>query len=130
MVISLFYIVPAIKIDINLAGTGGNPVDQFTADLIEFKEKYGDEYNGTRAYLISNFNINTLVTDHWEPQYVAPAEMYVDLVPIDGTVDSFLNDKDSIIIVDKELWDEYSSVLTGHVILYDNSYLIFSNEMY
>ena len=130
LVISLFYIVPAIKIDINLAGTGGNPVDQFTADLIEFKEKYGDEYNGTRAYLISNFNINTAVTDHWEPQYVAPAEMYVDLIPIDGTVECFLNDKDSIIIVDKELWDEYSSVLTGHVILYDNSYLIFSNEMY
>ena len=82
------------------------------------------------AYLIPAYRTSGEESDHWDPEYVAPAEMYADLVPVDGTVDNFLSDPESILILDKDLWDEYSSVLTGHVILYDNSYLIFSNEMY
>ncbi len=36
----------------------------------------------------------------------------------------------SILILSGSLWDQYSSVLTGHVILQDNDYLILSTERY
>ncbi|WP_029322061.1 ArnT family glycosyltransferase [Butyrivibrio sp. AE3004] len=125
----LFFITPIVKA-VNLAGTGGHPVDEFVEDVQEFAAMYGDAYAGKNAYLISDFRINKKVSDHWEPEYVAPAEMYLDVIPVDGTVDNFLSDPDSILIIDKDLWDDYAGVLTGHVILHDNSYLIFSNDMY
>jgi len=128
--LSLFFIVPTIRYSINIAGEGGNPVDLFTNDIKEFGEKYGDEYSDINTYLIADYVTNTGNSNHWEPQYVAPAEMYSDLMPVDGSIDNFLSDPDSILILDKKLWDDYSEVLTGHVILYDNTYLIFSNEMY
>jgi heme/copper-type cytochrome/quinol oxidase subunit 2 len=130
VVLSLLFIVPTIKIDINLAGTGGHPVDQFTRDAIEFKELWGEEYSGFNAYLICDFRIDEDVEGHWEPEYVAPAEMYMDVIPVDGTVDHFLNDPDSILVLDKRRWEEFAPILTGHVILEDNSYLIFSHDMY
>ena len=71
-----------------------------------------------------------LSEDHWEPEYVAPAEMYLDVIPVDGTVEDFLNDPDSILFIDKRRWDEFAPSLTGHVILWDDSYIVFSNDMY
>ena len=127
---SLFFIVPTVKNDINLAGTGGHPVDQFTSDMRDFGEKYGNQYSGVNTYLIADWLVNAGETDHWEPEYVAPAELYADLMPVDGTVDNFLSDPDSILIIDKDKWDEYSDLIAGHVILYDNSYFVFSSEMY
>ena len=130
LLMTLFFIIPTIKNAINTIGTGGNPIDLFTNDIQEFGKKYDNDYSDINAYLIPAYRTSGEESDHWDPEYVAPAEMYADLVPVDGTVDNFLSDPDSILILDKDLWDEYSSVLTGHVILYDNSYLIFSNEMY
>ncbi|WP_026498166.1 ArnT family glycosyltransferase [Butyrivibrio sp. WCD2001] len=126
---SFFFIVPCIKNDINLAGTGGHPVDEFTQDMLDFASQYGDEYAGRNVYLLSDFRQYSK-QGHWECEYVAPAEMYCDFVAVDGTLDNFLSDDGSLIIVDKDLWDKYSSDLTGHVILQDNSYLIFSTDMY
>ncbi len=126
----LLFTVPTILNDIIVAGTGGNPIDQYTTELMDFKEKVGNTYSGVNAYLISNYRVDMSVEDHWEPDYVAPAEMYLDVIPVDGSVENFLSDPESILILDKDLWDEYSSVLTGHVILQDNSYLIISSEMY
>ncbi|RKM57913.1 hypothetical protein D6855_12755 [Butyrivibrio sp. CB08] len=128
--VSLFCIVPTIMYDVNLAGTGGHPVDQFLEDMQQFKDQYGDTYSGVNAYLISEFRLDVANEDHWEPEYVAPAEMYPDLMPVDGTVDNFLSDPDSIIIVDKDRWDEFAGDLSGHVILFDGSYLILSSDMY
>ncbi|WP_026511555.1 ArnT family glycosyltransferase [Butyrivibrio sp. LC3010] len=125
----IYFMIPTIR-TINLAGTGGHPVDQFVEDVQDFAAVNGKSYAGKNAYLISDFRINKAVSDHWEPEYVAPAEMYLDVIPVDGTVENFLSDPDSILIIDKDLWEDYADVLTGHVILHDNSYLIFSNEMY
>ncbi len=130
LVVCAIFIVPCIISNINKAGTGGHPVDKFTSDMIEFHELYGDSYSGVNAYLISDFRIDKNNEEHWEPEYVAPAEIYCDLIPVDGNVDNFLNDSNSILILDKNRWDEFSPILSGHVILEDNSYLIFSNEMY
>lgn len=127
--LSLFFIVPIITRDINLVGTGGHPVDQFTEELLEFREKYGDSYSGVNAYLISNFRIDENNAEHWEAEYVAPAEMYLDLIPVDGNIDNFLSDPNALLILDKDLWDEYSGVLTGHVILNDSSYLVLSSDL-
>ena len=130
VIMSLLFIVPTIRDNINPAGTGGHPVDQFTDDMKEFKEKYGDAYSGVNTYLIADWLINPEDTDHWEPEYVAPAEMFPDLMPVDGTVENFLTDPDSILIIDSDKWDEYSGLIAGHVVLYDNSYLVFSSDMY
>lgn len=127
--ICLFNIIPCIRSTINQAGQGGHPVDKLSADLLDFENTYKDQFSGTNAYLISDFRQHS-EQGHWEPEYVAPAEMYCDLIPVDGGVDSFLNDPDSILILDKNLWDDYSDVLTGHVILLDDSYLVFSSDMY
>ncbi len=130
MALSLVFVVPCIRDYINPAGTGGHPVDEFTEDMQAFAAEYGDTYSGVNAYLISDFRINKSVEDHWEPEYVAPAEMYCDLIAVDGTVDNFLSDPNSILIIDKDRWDEFSSALSGHVILQDKSYFIFSHDMY
>ncbi|WP_196811907.1 ArnT family glycosyltransferase [Butyrivibrio sp. VCB2001] len=128
--LALFFMIPTIRTDINLAGMGGHPVDQFTQEAIAFKEKWGEEYSGANAYLISYFRVDESVEDHWEPEYVAPAEMYLDVIPVDGTVEDFLNDPDAILFIDKRRWDEFSPILAGHVILWDDSYIVFSNDMY
>ena len=128
--LALAFIVPVIRDKINMAGEGGHPVDQFTEDMQAFAETYGDTYSGVNAYLISDFRINKSVEDHWEPEYVAPAEMYCDLIAVDGTVENFLSDPNSILIIDKDRWDEFSPVLSGYVILQDNSYFIFSHDRY
>lgn len=130
VVLALIFIIPTIRTDINLAGTGGHPVDQFTQEAIGFKEKWDGKYSGVNAYLISYFRVNEAVEDHWEPEYVAPAEMYLDVIPVDGTVEDFLNDPDAILFIDKRRWDEFGPILAGHVILWDDSYIVFSNAMY
>ncbi len=127
---TLYFVVPCITYDINKAGIGGHPVDNFTEEMQTFYDTYGDEYSGVNAYLVPSFQIDKSKVGHWEPEYVAPAEMYVNLVPVEGTVDNFLSDPDSILILDKDLWEEYSELLAGHIILQDNSYLIFSTKMY
>ena len=129
IVTSLSFIVPCIKYDINPAGTGGHPVDEFTQDMLDFASQYGKEYAGHNVYLLSDFR-QYKKQGQWECEYVAPAEMYCDFTAVDGTVENFLNDDGSLIIVDKDLWDNYSAQLTGHVILQDNSYLIFSSDTY
>ncbi|WP_035765331.1 ArnT family glycosyltransferase [Butyrivibrio sp. NC2002] len=127
---SLWFVVPCIRDVIAVAGKGGHPVDNFTNDIKEFREEYGDSYADYNAYLIADWRINYADLAHWEPEYVAPAEMYGNLICVEGTIDNFLADPHSILILDKNKWDEYSQILTGHVILHDNSYLIFSSDMY
>ncbi|MBQ9334749.1 MAG: glycosyltransferase family 39 protein [Lachnospiraceae bacterium] len=138
--LSLCFMIPTITKHINVAGMGGNPVDGFTDAMLEFQKQYGDEYSGVNTYLVPAITAESSEENsdssgendegHWTPEYVAPAEMYCDLLPVDGTVDNFINDPDAILILDKSRWDEYSYVLAGHVILQDMSYLIFSSDYY
>ncbi len=61
------------------------------------------------------------------------AETMVDWQCLDGGVEGFLNDESTephVLILSESLWDQYSGVLTGYVILQDNGYLIFSSEKY
>jgi hypothetical protein len=126
---AFLFIVPCIRDVINPAGTGGHPVDQFTQDMHDFAATYGDEYAGRNVYLLSDFR-QYKEQGLWECEYVAPAEMYCDFTAVDGGLENFLSDDGALIIVDKDIWDDYSSELTGHVILQDDSYLIFSSDMY
>ena len=126
---AFLFIVPCIKDVINPAGTGGHPVDQFTEDMLDFAATYGNEYAGRNVYLLSDFR-QYKAQGHWECEYVAPAELYCDFTAVDGGVENFLSDEGSLIIVDKDIWDDYSSKLAGHVILQDDSYLIFSSDKY
>ena len=130
VVLAFASIISTIVGEINPAGKGGHQVDQFTEDMQGFREIYGEDYVGTNAYLIADFLVDPGNEGHWEPEFVAPAELYVDLIPVDGNLENFLGDPDAILILDKHRWDEFADVLTGHVILYDNSYLIFTNDMY
>ena len=62
---------------------------------------------------------------------VADAYLAGDLQPINGGVPLFVEDKDALLIISKDLFETYSNTLAGRVILVDgNDYLIFSNDFY
>ena len=61
------------------------------------------------------------------------ADIYIigDLEPIEGGVPVFVEDKDALLLISKNLFETYSNVLTGRVILVDgDDYLIFNNDFY
>ncbi len=49
---------------------------------------------------------------------------------VKGGIDAWENAEDGILIVNKDLFDQYADRLTGHVIMYDNNYLYFLHDMY
>lgn len=69
--------------------------------------------------------------NEWEQNSVADAYITGDFQPLDGGVPLFLEDDDALLIISKDLFEGYSEVLAGRVILVDGSdYLIFCNEFY
>ncbi len=128
-VMPFIFILPCVKWDLNLNLTAGHNVNNYTAQMIKFGREYGYKYGGTKAYLVSLLRDDSK-QGHWEPKFVAPAEMYCDLVPVDGTVEDFLAENNAILVMDKYYWDEYAPVLSGHVILSENDYLILCSETY
>lgn len=126
--VSIFFSVREMRFE-RTVGKGGIPSVQFGAALQEFKQKYGTQYSGCRVYIEDNDN-SYKPEGEWENDYVCNAELTCDFRCEDGGVAGFLNDPGSILCLDSDLWDQYSGVLTGHVILEDNTYLIFSSSMY
>jgi 4-amino-4-deoxy-L-arabinose transferase-like glycosyltransferase len=114
---------------LNISGTGGNPGLQCESALQEFRDQYGDQYAGTKVYIENNDNVYS-AQGNWENDYVFYAETTNDFICCDGGVAAFLKNQDGLLLLDKDLWDTYSDQLTGHVILEDDSYLIFSTQMY
>ena len=102
------------------------------------KTDWGETYSGCTAY-IENVENSYKNQDEWQCNDVFLAETIMDWSCENGGVAAFLEEADNasvsadhpcVLIISGSLWDQYSSVLTGHVILQDNEYLILSSEMY
>lgn len=107
--------------------------DQYDAgirhDLTTLVEQYPD-CKSSRIY-IENSKNEYNAQNAWEQNCVADAYITGDFHPINGGVPVFREDEDSLLVISKNLFSDYSSVLAGRVILVDgNEYLIFSNEFY
>lgn len=107
--------------------------DQYDAgirhDLTTLVEQYPD-CRSSRIY-IENSKNEYNAQNAWEQNCVADAYITGDFHPINGGVPVFREDEDSLLVISKNLFSDYSSVLAGRVILVDgNEYLIFSNEFY
>ena len=110
-------------------GDGGDPATRFYDDCLEIRRKEGDSLAGKRCYIENTKNLYKS-RECWELPQVFYAETSLDVICADGGVAGFLAEEDALLILDKDLWDEYAGVLTGHVILEDNGYLTFSSRMY
>lgn len=99
------------------------------ADLSTLIERY-PEYIGSRIY-IENSRNEYRPQNVWEQNCVVDAYIIGDLQPADGGVPLFVEEEESILIISKDLFETYSNLLAGRVILVDgNDYLIFCNEFY
>ncbi|MCR5670842.1 MAG: hypothetical protein K6G10_07545, partial [Butyrivibrio sp.] len=111
-------------------GSGGRALDQFRDDITEFTEQTNNEYAGKRAYLANDRHRITGGRDHWELEFLFYGEAIADLTCVDGGVEGFLADEDSLMVIDGSLWDEYADVLTGYVFLEQNTFYVLSHERY
>lgn len=99
------------------------------ADLASLIEEH-PECRGERIYIENSRNVYQ-PQNVWEQNCVADAYIQGDLMPIDGGVPLFVDDKEAILIISKDLFESYYNTLAGRVILVDgNDYLIFDNTFY
>jgi 4-amino-4-deoxy-L-arabinose transferase-like glycosyltransferase len=113
------------------ASAGGNADLNFYHNLQDAVQDNPEGFSGRTAFIESSYNIYK-PQDEWELDFVYYSETVLDVTCTDGGVQAFLasSDPDAILILDKNLWDTYSPVLTGYVILEDNDYLVFSKQKY
>ncbi len=98
-------------------------------DLAALVEEH-PEYRGSRIY-IENSRNEYQPQNVWEQNCAADAYIIGDLRPVNGGVSLFVQEEDSILLISKDLFETYSNILAGRVILVDgNDYLIFNNEFY
>ncbi len=117
---------------IYVSDISGDPLVILQDCIQSEKEDWGTTYCGKTAYIQNEYN-SYRGQDQWQCDAVFYAETIMDWQCRDGGVEGFLSDESTdphVLILSESLWDQYSGVLTGHVILQDNGYLILSSEMY
>ncbi|MCH5256492.1 MAG: glycosyltransferase family 39 protein [Lachnospiraceae bacterium] len=98
-------------------------------DIASLIESY-PEYSGKYCY-IENSRNEYQPQNVWEQNNVAEAYIQGDLIPVNGGVQLFLEDKEAILIISKNIFENYYDLLAGRIILVDGSdYLIFNNYFY
>ena len=110
----------------------GDPLITLQDCIRSEREDWGTTYCGKVAYIQNEYNTYR-EEDLWQCDAVFYAETIMDWQCLDGGVEGFLNDESTephVLILSESLWEQYSGVLTGYVILQDNGYLIFSSEKY
>lgn len=130
MLISVCFTVQRIR-RLPWNGSGGSPRIGFYDTVLSEGQESGDSFSKRNMYIENSYN-GAFSRQRWEHDYMFYAMSTLDVLCVDGGVEAFLNttDQDALLILDKALWEEYASVLTGHVILEDSGYLIFSKEKY
>lgn len=116
-----------------LNGKGGSYCERMQAVCEELERDYGEEYNGKKIYMATPFRSEGVegVNTEWYTEFIALFDIYADMICIDGGVESFLEEEDALLILDKELWDYYVDVLTGYFIVEDeHGYLLFYSKTY
>lgn len=101
----------------------------FRNDIVNLLAQY-PEYAGCDIY-IENENNEYKPQNEWEQNLIADAYIAGSLNPMDGGVPLFIENQNAILAISKNLFPNYSTTLSGRVILVDgNDYLIFSNDFY
>ncbi len=111
-------------------GTGGGAIEQFGHDMIEFRTETAGKYDGYKAYIAYDRERHVGNRGHWELDFVFLGNANAGLECVDGGVEGFLADENSLLVLDSNLWSEYSNVLTGYVFLEQNSYYVLSHDRY
>ncbi len=117
---------------IYVSDISGDPLITLQDCIRSEREDWGTSYCGKKVYIQNEYN-SYREQDLWQCDAVFYAETIMDWQCVDGGVEGFLSDEGSdthVLILSESLWDQYSSVLTGYVILQDNGYLILSSERY
>ena len=111
-------------------GNGGGPIEQFKHDMAEFRTSTSAEYDGYNAYVAYDRGRYVGNRGHWELNFLFTGDVNGGLNCVDGGVEGFLSDENSLLVMDSELWGEYADVLTGYVFLEQNSYYVLSHDRY
>lgn len=118
--------------DLNVyAGTGGGPAYPFRDDMREIKEQYGDEYQGSYVYMedVSRYNSSDVKHEMFY-DILAYAEYECDWIGVKGGIDAWEDAEEGILVINKDILDQYIDRLIGHVIIQDNGYIYFSHDTY
>ncbi len=113
------------------AGTGGGPAYPFRTDMRTIKELYGDEYQGSYAYIMDVSRYSKEDTkDEFFYDLTAYAEFECDWHVMKGGIDAWENAEEGILVINKDILDQYIDRLAGHVIIHDDGYIYFIHDMY
>lgn len=102
-------------------------LNQFQHDLASFYAENGSRYDGYHAYIANDRHREYGDRGHWENPFTFYGEATAHWYCIEGGVDGFLSDDESLLVMDKELWDEYADILTGYTVSEQDTYYIFSH---
>lgn len=90
-----------------------------------------EEWYGRAIYMEDPLN-DYKPQNSWELDAVFYAETELDANCIEGGVYEFLqsSDEDALLILNDDLWEEYSGILTGYVFLWMDNYFIMNKDRY
>lgn len=113
-------------------GNGGGRCERIQALCEDLKGDYDQEYDGKKIYMATPFQKETEgVNTEWYIEFIALFDIYADMICVDGGVEGFLSEEDALLVLDKELWDDYAALLTGYYIVEDgDGYLMFYSKTY
>lgn len=132
LIVCICYTVQKIRFyPSSMDETGGNPDTGFRNDAITVSEEYGDKYQGKTAFIQSHLLSDPMQeTTSWRNEQRVYSEIYCDWNCVDeGGIQAFLDTSDCVLVLNKDLWDQYANVLFGYVILTDNETLIFRETL-
>lgn len=127
--ICVLYVCDQMR-DYRHAGNAGFSLQQFRSDLRECVEEHKEEVYGRTAYIASDRHRTYGDRGHWEQTFMFYGETIGGFYCVEGGVEGFLADEDSLLVLDGELWEEYADVLTGYVFLEQNTYYILNHDRY
>lgn len=113
------------------AGTGGGPAYPYRSDMRTIKEMYGDQYQGSYVYMedVSRYDPNTVKHEMFY-DIIAYSEFECDWHAMKGGIDAWENAEDGILVINKNILDQFIDRLAGHVIIHDDGYIYFIHDMY
>ena len=103
----------------------------YNALLMAQEDNPDYDFSGKHTYIENSAN-TFKNQNQWQHDFAFYADTFLDVICVDGGVEAFLNtdDSEAILVLDKALWEEFAPVLTGYVIMEDNSYFVFNKHRY
>jgi 4-amino-4-deoxy-L-arabinose transferase-like glycosyltransferase len=116
-------------------GGGGGTQNEFNGSVKSLSQKTDDvsrKCYGQRSYIETDSDGHFNEPKNWHDDYLAMAEVYLDIKAVDGGVEGFLADPDPdcILLLDSKIWDKYADVLTGHVMPENSGFIILTKDYY